>query len=81
MNNYPIYWYSNSQETVESRTFVTELCAMKAGVGMVEALHYKLQMFGVPIYGYTNMFCDNEAIYNNTITPESVMKNKHHSIS
>ena len=54
---------------------------MKAGVEMVEALRYKLRMFGVPIYGYANVLCDNEAVYNNTITPESFLKKKNHSIA
>ena len=53
---------------------------MKAGVEMVEALCYKLQIFGEPIDGSANVFCDNKAIYKNTITPESVLNKKHHSI-
>ena len=47
---------------------------------MVDALRYKLQMFGVPIDGYTNVFYDNDAIYKNTITSESVLNKKHNSI-
>ena len=31
--------------------------------------------------GPTDMFCDNEAVYKNTSTPESQLKKKHHSIS
>ena len=53
---------------------------MKAGADMVEELRYKLQMFGVPIDGYTNVFYDNDAIYKNTITSESVLNKKHHII-
>ena len=26
------------------------------------------------------MFCDNEAVYKNTVIPESTLKKKHHSI-
>ena len=48
---------------------------------MVKALRYKLRMFGVPIEGPTDMFCDNEAVYKNASTPESVLRKKHHSIS
>ena len=36
---------------------------------MVEALRYKLQMFGVPIDGSANVFFSNKAVYKNTITP------------
>jgi len=38
-------------------------------------------MFGVPIDGATNIYCDNEAVYKNTAVPESVLKKKHHSIA
>ena len=48
---------------------------------MIEALRYKLRMFGVPIDGAASVFCDNEAVYKNTVMPESVLKKKHHSIA
>ena len=54
---------------------------MKNAVELSEALRYKLRMFGVPIEGPTNIFCDNEAVYKNTSIPESVLRKKHHSIS
>ena len=38
-------------------------------------------MFGVPIDGSTDIFCDNEALYKNASTPESKLRKKHHSIS
>ena len=81
INKNIIHWYSKSQETVETSNFGAYFCAMKAGVDMVEALCYKLRMFGVPIYGSANVFCDNEAVYKNTITPEFVLKKKHHDIA
>ena len=37
-------------------------------------------MFVVPIDGSANVFCDNKAVYKNTITPQSVLNNKNHSI-
>ena len=48
---------------------------------MIEAFRYKLRMFGVPIDGAANVFCDNEAVYKNTSMPESTLKKKHHSIA
>ena len=55
---------------------------MKVAVEMIESLRYKLRMFGIPIEGPTNVFCDNEAVYKNTSLPESTLKNKkHHAIS
>jgi len=38
-------------------------------------------MFGVPIDGAANLYCDNEAVYKNTSIPESVLKKKDHSIA
>ena len=80
-NSAPIHWYSKSQTTVESSTFGSEFNAMRVAVEMVKALRYKLRMFGVPIEGPASVFCDNEAVYKNTVLPESTLKKKHHSIS
>ena len=38
-------------------------------------------MFGVPIKGPTDMFYDNDAVYKNSSTPESVLHKKHHIIA
>ena len=38
-------------------------------------------MFGVPIHGPTNIFCNNEAVTKNATLPESTLKKKHHSIA
>ena len=80
-NKAPIYWYSKRQPTVETSTFGAEFRAMKTSIEMVEALRYKLRMFGVPIDGSTSIFCDNEAVYQNTVVPESTLSKKHHSIA
>jgi hypothetical protein len=37
-------------------------------------------MFGVPLIGPADIFCDNEAVTMNCSTPESSIKKKHHSI-
>jgi hypothetical protein len=81
INKAPIHWFSKRQPTVEASTFGAEFCAMKTAIEMVEALRYKLRMFGVPIDGPANIFCDNEAVYKNTVIPESTLKKKHHSIA
>jgi hypothetical protein len=54
---------------------------MKNAIELIESLRYKLCMFGVPIEGPTNVFCDNEAVCKNTTQPKSVLSKKHHSIS
>ena len=81
VNKAPILWYSKKQPAVESSTFGAEFCAMKVGVEMIESLRYKLRMFGVPIDGPANVYCDNEAVYQNTVVPESTLQKKHHSIA
>ncbi|KAI2504499.1 hypothetical protein MHU86_9998 [Fragilaria crotonensis] len=80
-NRAPIMWHSKRQNTVEASTFGSEFQAMKNAVELVESLRYKLRMFGVPVEGPTNVFCDNEAVYKNTSLPESTLKKKHHSIA
>ena len=80
VNRAPILWYSKRQNTVETSTFGSEFIAMKTAVEQVESLRYKLRMFGIPLEGPTNMFCDNEAVFKNGSIPDSTLKKKHTSI-
>ena len=52
---------------------------MKTAVEQIEALRYKHRMFGVPIEGPTNIFCDNESVFKNASIPDSTLKKKHTS--
>ena len=79
-NRDPITWHSKKKKVVETSTFGSEFTAMKKSVDLIAALRYKLKMFGVPIYGSTPIFCDNEAVYKNVSTPASQLRKKHHSI-
>ena len=81
VNRAPVIWYSKRQNTVETSTFGSEFVAMRISVELIEALRYKLRMFGAPIEGPTNVFCDNEAVTKNSIFPESTLKKKHNSIA
>ena len=49
--------------------FITQKNAMKLIVG----LRFKLQMFGVPIKGTMDFFCDNKAVFKNITNPDSVL--------
>jgi hypothetical protein len=80
-NKAPIIWHSKRQNTVESSTFGSEFQAMKNAIELIESLRYKLRMFGVPIDGPTNIFCDNDAVCKKTTLPDSTLKKKHHSIA
>jgi hypothetical protein len=71
VNKALVMWYSKQQNTVETSTFGSKFVAMQIGTEMIEALHYKLRMFGVPIDGPANVFCDNGSVVNNTTLPES----------
>jgi hypothetical protein len=81
VNRAPIIWLSKRTNTVESSTFGSEIMAMRAAVDLIESLRYKLRMFGIPIEGPTDIYCDNEAVTKNCSTPESTLKKKHHSIA
>ena len=81
VNRAVVQWYSKRQNTVETSTFGSEFVAMRIAVELIEALRYKLRMFGVPIEGATNVFCDNEAVTKNVMFPESTLKKKHNAIA
>ncbi|MGH7955267.1 MAG: hypothetical protein ACREOZ_04830 [Gloeomargaritales cyanobacterium] len=81
LNSAPIKWYSKRQNTVESSTFGSEFIALKIAVEMVEGLRYKLRMFGVPLDGPANGFCDNNSVVRNVTDPASTLKKRHNSIA
>jgi len=49
-------------------------------VELIEALHNKLRMFGVPIDGPASVICDNGSVVNNTTLPESTLGKNHNAI-
>jgi hypothetical protein len=77
----PIIWYSKRQNTVETSTFGSEFIALRIATELVEALRYKLRMFGVPIEGPARVFCDNESVVKSSSYAESTLKKKHCSIA
>ncbi len=38
-------------------------------------------MFGIPIDGPANVFCDNKSVVTNSTIPDSTLKKKHNSIA
>jgi hypothetical protein len=80
VNNTPIQWYSKRQNTVEASTFGSEFNAMRVAIEMIEGLRYKLRMFGIPVEGPANVFCDNQGVVLNSSKPESTLNKKHNSI-
>ena len=80
-NRSPIIWHSKRHNMVETITFGSEIRAMKNAVDLIEALRYKLRMFGLTLEGPTNIYCGSEAVCRKFLTPESTLKKKHHSIA
>jgi hypothetical protein len=80
-NHAPIVWFSKRQNTVETSTFGSEFIAARIAVELIEGLRYKLRMFGIPIDGPCNVYCDNNGVVVNTTHPESTLKKKHNAIS
>ena len=44
---------------VESSTFGSEFIVMKMAIELIEALQYKLRMFGIPVDGPMSLLSDN----------------------
>jgi hypothetical protein len=81
VNRAPIIWYSKQQNTIETSTFGSEFIAAQIAVDLIESLHYKLWMFGIPIDGPANMYCDNDSVCSNSTKPKSTLKKKHNTIA
>jgi hypothetical protein len=81
VQNAPIIWFSKRQNTVEAATFGSEFVALRICKEMIVALRYKLRMFGIPIDGPANVFCDNRGVVKNVSIPESTLMKKHNAIN
>ena len=80
INNAPIDWFSKKQNTVESSTFGSEFIAARIACDKIEALRYKLRMFGIPINGPTDLYCDNGSVVNSAQRVEGRLNKKHNAI-
>jgi hypothetical protein len=80
VNNALILWYSKRQNTVESSSFGSEFVALRIATELIEALRYKLRMFGVPVEDPTNVYCDNKSVVTNASVPTSVLSKRHNAI-
>ena len=73
-------WYSKRRNTAESSTFGSEFVAMRIAVDSVEALRYKLRMFGVPLDGPANFFGGNHSVANAASIGAHNLQKKHNAI-
>jgi hypothetical protein len=81
VQNAPIIWFSKRQNAVESSSFGSEFVTLRIAKELLVALQYKLRMFGVPIEGPCNVFCDNSGVVKNTSILESRLMKKHNAIN
>jgi hypothetical protein len=81
VQNAPVIWFSKRQNTVESSSFGSEFVALRIAKDLLVALRYKLRMFGVPIEGPSNVFCDNNGVVKNTSIPQSMLAKKYNVIN
>ena len=81
VQNSPIIWVSRRQNTVETSTFGSEFVALRTARDVIIALRYKLRMFGVPLDGPAQVYCDNQGVVKNTSIPESILSKKHNAIN
>ena len=79
-NMSPVIWYNKKKNYVQTSTFGSDFTALKKGIRLTQAIKYKLQMFGVPLDVTTNIYCDNEVMYNNDNILESVLSKNHHLV-
>ena len=63
MNKVPIIFHSKKQNSVETSAFGSEYTIIKQAEELIKSSRYKLRMFGVPLEGLTNVYCDNKAVY------------------
>ena len=78
--NTPIIWLSKRQNIVESSSLRAEFVALRIATDLIEALRYKLRMFGIDIDGPADVFVDNKFVVTNASVPESTLSKKKNSI-
>ena len=81
VQNALIIWFSKRQNTVEAETFGSEFVTLRICKELIFALRYKLRMFGVPLDGPSDIFCDNHGVLMNVSKPESTLQKKHNTIN
>jgi hypothetical protein len=65
---------------VECSTFGSEFVALRIAVEQLEALRYKLRMYGVPIDGPADVYCDNQSVVDSSSLPQRTLQKKHNAI-
>ena len=69
------------QKIPEASAFSSKFFLMKECVEHINALGFKLRMFGVPIDESNKLLCDNESVVKKLFILYSTLNNKHSSIA
>ena len=80
VDNAMINFYSKIQNTVESSNFVSEFVALIIFTEMVEAIRYKLKIFGVNLEGTAEVYCDNSSVVTNYSVSSTILNKIHKDI-
>ena len=80
-NNSLIKSFSKRQNTVELSTFGPKLVPLRIERDLILEIRIKLKLFGVPLSGPKNIFCDNNGVVKITIIPECTLSDKHNAIN
>jgi hypothetical protein len=65
----------------ETSRFGSEFVPLRNVRDVIIALRYKLRMFGVPLEGPAQVYCDNQGVVKNTSILESALSKKHNAIN
>ena len=59
---------------VEASTFGSDFVVLRICKELIVVLRYKLRMFGIPLDGPSDVFCDNRGVVTNASKPESTLQ-------
>jgi hypothetical protein len=62
VNNPPIKTFSKRQNIAKASIYGTPMVIMMPTRDFIVGMKIKLKMFGVPITGTANMYCDNKGV-------------------
>ena len=65
---------------MESSTFGSEFVALRIPVEQLEVPRCKSRMFGVPIDGPADVYCDNQSVLDSSSLPQRMLQKNHNAI-
>ena len=80
LDNLLIIWFSKQQNKRKYSIFGFEFVALRIATELPVSLRYKHRMYGFPMYGPADAFCDNQSMMNIAILPHSVLNKRHIAI-